>query len=157
MIPLKTAFLGATLALAATPLLADASMNDVISAQDTVLSAKMDADAKSHVFNITIGGFGVVDTALGAHDADYEVVLADRGIAVGAALYGQHDASADAWLTAANFFDTAALGRNDADYETALKDRGIAVGAALYGQYDGDYDAVLFPQSAGCHTGAACF
>ena len=157
MISPKYAALGAALSLAATPLFADASMNDVITTQDTVISAKMNADAKSHVFNVTMGSFGVVDKALGTHDADYEVVLAERGMQIGAALYGQYDASFDAWRTPANFFETAALGHNDADYEPVLLDRGTPVGTALYGRYDADYTAVLFPQKGGCQTGAACF
>lgn len=157
MISPKFATLGAVLSLAATPLFADASMNDVIAAQETVISAKMNADAKSHIFSITIGELGVVDKALGAHDAGYEVVLADRGMLVGAALYGQHDASFDAWLTPENFFETAALGQNDADYEPVLQQRGITIGAAVFGRSDADYEAVLFPQTNGCQTGAACF
>lgn len=157
MILPKFAVLAATLSVAATPIFADAAMHDVVSDKDMVLSAKMDRDAKSHVFNITMSGLGVVDKTLGAYDADYEVVLADRGMFVGAALYGADDAAFDAWLTPANFFETAALGQNDADYETVLAQRGIAIGAALYGHYDADYAAVLFPQTGGCQPGAACF
>lgn len=157
MISPKLAILAAVLSAVATPTLADATMHDVVARKDMVLSAKMDRDAKSHIFNITMSGLGVVDNKLGAYDADYEVVLAGRGMLSGAALYGTHDASYDSWLTPANFFETAALGQNDADYEPVLQQRGIAIGAALYGKHDADYDAVLFPNTAGCQPGAACF
>lgn len=96
----KRAMLGAVLALAATPAFSDVTMLDVMADYEfgKIISGEMDGDAKSHLFNITISSFGVVDKALGSHAADYEVVLANRGMQIGAALYDQHDASYDAVL-----------------------------------------------------------
>ena len=74
-------------------------------------------------------------------DANYEVQLAEQGVILGAALYGQNDADADAYFLKENFFGTAALGQHDAGYEAALQFRGNAVGTAVYGAYDADYDA----------------
>ena len=142
---------------ASAPAMADATMHSITAKAESVINAKMTFDANSPRFQIAVGNFGVVDTALGTNDADYEAVLADRGMKTGAAAYGQYDASYDAWLTPAKFFETAALGQNDADYEPALLDRNIVVGAALFGKYDADYDVILFPQTSGCQTGSACF
>lgn len=154
---LKFAMFASACAMCAGTAMADASMHQITTTAEGAMSAKMDSDAKGHLFQIAVGNFGVVDTALGSNDADYEIVLADRGIAVGAALYGQNDAAYDAFLTPANFFETAALGQHDASYEVILSDRGIPVGAKVYGQYDADYEASLFPQTDGCQTGQACF
>lgn len=154
---LKSIAFTAACALISSPVMADATMYSITAKAESVINAKMTFDANSPKFQIAVGKFGVVDTALGTNDADYEAVLEDRGMKIGAVLYGDHDASYDAWLTPAHFFDTAALGQNDADYEPVLVDRNITIGAALYGKYDADYDAILFPQTGGCQTGSACF
>jgi len=145
---LKTALVGAAFTLSAGPLLADADMVDALTEKNLgrILSVKMDRDANSHVYNIAVGKFGVVDTSLGANDADYEAVLADRNVAVGTAIYGSNDADYEATLTPTNFFATAALGQHDADYEQVLAWRGTAVGTAIYGTNDADYEAVLTPK-----------
>lgn len=158
MIPsFKTALIATACVLAGTSAMADASFYQITSKANAVINAKMNADAKSPAFSVAVGKFGVVDTALGSNDADYEAVLAARGFATGAAIYGQYDASYDAILTPANFFETAALGQHDAGYEPVLADRGMLVGKAVYGSYDADYEAPLFPQSGSCQTGEACF
>ena len=50
------------------------------------------------------------------YEADYEAVLAENGIAIGAALYGSYDASYDVYLTDPELFQPI-LGKYDADYE----------------------------------------
>ena len=152
---LKIALMGAALTLSAGPLLADAAMVDALAEKTLgqILSVKMDSDANSHVYNIAIGNFGVVDTALGTNDADYEAVLAARNVAVGTAIYGNNDADYEATLTPENFFSTAALGQHDAGYEQVLAWRGVAVGTAIYGNSDADYEAALAPDD--CFATAA--
>ncbi|PXW72519.1 hypothetical protein C7964_101631 [Loktanella sp. PT4BL] len=53
------------------------------------------------------------------YEADYEAVLAENGIEVGAAVYGSYDASYDIYLTDADLFPPL-LGKYDADYEVVL-------------------------------------
>lgn len=108
----KTAILGAILALAATPVLADASIVDAI--------------AKKKLAEVS-----QPDPTLGQYDADFEIILAERGVATGTAIYGQSDADYDAYLTPADFFATAALGDHDADYEIVLAGR-EPLGAAYF-------------------------
>ena len=153
----KAALIASVCAFAGTSALADASSYQITDKANSVINAKMNADAKAPIFTIAVGKFGVVDTALGTNDAEYEAVLADRGFAIGAAIYGEYDASYDAVLTPASFFETAALGQHDAGYEPVLADRGMQIGKAVYGSYDADYEAPLFPQAGGCQIGEACF
>ena len=159
MISSKIAIVGAAVCALASPVLADATMLEEIELKvvDKIISAKIDADAHAHVYNITVGALGVVDKALGTSDADYESVLADRGIVIGARKFGQYDAGYDAWLTPANFFQTAALGKYEAGYEAVLMERGIEVGTAVFGRSDADYEPVLFPETDTCGAGQTCF
>ncbi|SIT91302.1 hypothetical protein SAMN05421665_3313 [Yoonia rosea] len=53
------------------------------------------------------------------YEADYEAVLAENGIEVGAAVFGSYDASYDVYLTDVDLFPSL-LGHYDADYEVAL-------------------------------------
>lgn len=66
------------------------------------------------------------------YEADYEAVLAENGIAMGAAVYGQSDADYDVYLTDANLFPPL-LGHSDADYEAVLNhDAFSAIEVASY-------------------------
>ncbi len=60
-------------------------------------------------------------------DAGYEALLQERGIVLGANIYGTYDADYDAVLTPAHFFETAALGQGE---YLEVEDSGNAVAVA---------------------------
>ncbi len=71
-----------------------------------------------------IAGQAMAETVLNTdttrlYEADYAAHLDSNGYAVGVAVYGQHDADYDAFLTDAALFKPL-LGHHDADYEVHL-------------------------------------
>ena len=61
----------------------------------------------------------MVDVKQKMYDADYEVIVADYGYAVGTSVYGAHDADYDSLLSRADLFPPL-FGHHDADYEIVL-------------------------------------
>lgn len=61
----------------------------------------------------------MVDVKQNMYDADFETTLATYGYTVGTAVYGNHDADYDVYLSDAGLFQPV-LGHYDADYEGVL-------------------------------------
>ncbi|MEL7151053.1 MAG: hypothetical protein AAGK71_09980 [Pseudomonadota bacterium] len=68
----------------------------------------------------------MVDVKENMYDADYEVIAATYGYAVGTAAYGAYDADYDSVLSKADLFPPL-FGHHDADYEIVLMQAGAHI------------------------------